>query len=48
MTNELNKIKNLSETLQSQNMLLPKAHTLLIAYIKRTETLLFRRESIPF
>ena len=40
MADVLNELKNLSETLQSQNITLPKAHTLLNAYTKRIKSLI--------
>ena len=40
MADVLNKLTNLSETLQSQNNTLPKAHTLLNAYTKSTKSLI--------
>ena len=39
MADVLNELTNLSETLQSRNNTLPKAHTLLNAYTKRIESL---------
>ena len=39
MADVLNELTNLSETLQSRNTTLPKAHTLLNAYTKRIESL---------
>ena len=40
MADVLNELTNLSETLQSRNTTLPKAHTLLNAYTKRIESLI--------
>ena len=40
MADVLNELKNLSETLQSRNTTLPKAHALLNAYTKRVKSLI--------
>ena len=40
MADVLNELTNLSETLQSQITMLPKAHTLLNAYTKRIKSLI--------
>ena len=47
MADVLNELTNLSETLQSRNTTLPKAHTLLNAYTKRIESLIASRGNIP-
>ena len=40
MADVLNELTNLSETLQSRNTTLPKAHTLLNAYTKRIKSVI--------
>ena len=47
MADVLNELTNLSETLQSRNTTLPKAHTLLNTYTKRIESLIAFRGDIP-
>ena len=47
MADVLKELTNLSDTLQSRNTALPKAHTLLNPYTKRIKALSLPRGNIP-